>query len=229
MEMNEFVASIEIPKKKPISVTIYEQLLQAIIEGRLKEGERIIESQLARVFGVSRPPIREALQMLEMEGFLELIPYKGFIVSQNSIQETRETLEIKAMVEGFAAWKGAKVFGPKDRAALESILQEMEQCIREENTAGVQEANFNFHNRILAGIGNEKMYKYYQTLFNTLRRLYTIGLTGQLGPEDSLKEHRQILQKITDQDPAGAETCARQHAMNTIERVLKKMRKHAAA
>lgn len=228
MEAKNFVESIAIPKQRPISTIIYEQLLHAIVEGRLFEGERIVESKLAQTFNVSRPPIREALQMLELEGFINLVPYKGYFVTPFTIREVRETLEVKAMVEGYAAWKAATVFGPETIFALEAILTQAEQCVQARKTEKIREYNFQFHHKILAGIENEKLHRYYHGLFNALKRLYAIGLAARSGFSTSLNEHRQILEKIKGRDPDGAETCARQHAMNTIDRVLEKLKERQA-
>ena len=79
--------------------------------------------------------------------------------------------------------------------------------------------------RIVGGIGNEKLIKYYQGLFNSHQRYYAIGLSERPGWQTSVNEHRLILEKITSRDAVGAFTCARQHASNTIDRVLAALEK----
>jgi DNA-binding GntR family transcriptional regulator len=131
MELDKLIPTIEIPKQKPVVLIVYEQLLDAIVTGKLAEGERLLEADLAKLFGVSRQPIREALRMLVTDGFVELIPYRGVIVSTITPQEVKDTLELKGMVEGYAAWMGAQTFGPEIIVELETLIKQMEVHIRE--------------------------------------------------------------------------------------------------
>ncbi len=225
MELDKLIPTIEIPKQKPVVLIVYEQLSNAIVMGKLAEGERLLEADLAKLFGVSRQPIREALRMLVTDGFVELIPYRGVIVSTITPREAKDTLELKGMVEGYAAWVGAQMFGPETIAELSTLLGRMEAHILAVESREIIQDNYNFHMKIVGGIGNEKLVKYYQGLFNSHQRYYAIGLAEQPGWQTSLNEHRLILEKINSRDAVGAFVCARQHASNTIGRVLAALEK----
>jgi DNA-binding GntR family transcriptional regulator len=225
MELDKLIPTIEMPKQKPVVLVVYEQLLSAIVTGKLAEGKRLLEANLAKLFGVSRQPIREALRMLVTDGFVELIPYRGVIVSTITPREAKDTLELKGMVEGYAAWMGAQTFGSEMIAELEMLVGQMEEHIRAVESREIIQDNYAFHMRIVSGIGNEKMIKYYQGLFNSHQRYYAIGLSEQPGWQTSVNEHRLILEKIRSGDSVGAFTCARQHASNTIDRVLAALEK----
>jgi DNA-binding GntR family transcriptional regulator len=225
MELDKLIPAIEIPKQKTVVLIVYEQLLNAIVTGRLAERERLLEADLAKLFGVSRQPIREALRMLVTDGFVELIPYRGVIVSTITPQEVKDTLELKGMVEGYAAWMGAQMFGPDMIAELETLIRQMEAHIRKAQSRGIIQDNYRFHMRLVSGIGNEKLIKYYQGLFNSHQRYYAIGLSERPGWQTSVNEHRLILENIISRDNVGAFTCARQHAANTIDRVLAALEK----
>ncbi|MHB9096934.1 MAG: GntR family transcriptional regulator [Syntrophales bacterium] len=225
MELDKLIPTIEIPKQKPVVLIVYEQLSHAIVAGKLAEGERLLEADLAKLFGVSRQPIREALRMLVTDGFVELIPYRGVIVSTITPREAKDTLELKGMVEGYAAWMGAQMFSPEMIAELETLIRRMETHIREAESREIIQDNYNFHMQIVSGIGNEKLIKYYQGLFNSHQRYYAIGLSERPGWQTSVNEHRLILEKIISRDTVGAFTCARQHASNTIDRVLAALEK----
>ncbi len=225
MELDKLIPTIEIPKQKPVVLIVYEQLSNAIVMGKLAEGERLLEADLAKLFGVSRQPIREAIRMLVTDGFVELIPYRGVIVSTITPREAKDTLELKGMVEGYAAWVGAQMFGPETIAELEALLGRMEMHIKASESREIIQDNYNFHMKIVGGVGNEKLNKYYQGLFNSHQRYYAIGLAEQPGWQTSLNEHRLILEKINSRDAVGAFACARQHASNTIGRVLAALEK----
>ncbi len=210
----------ELQKPKPASIIIYEHLLNAIVAGEIKEDQRIVESELTKGFGVSRSPVREALKMLEIDGLLKMIPYRGVVVTKITHQEVRESLEMKGMVEGFAAWIGAQRFGKDIINELESILEELEKHISEGELQDVLEANLRFHRKMVEGVYNEKLLKFYEALTNSIRRFYTISLARSTGWKFSLSEHRKILNNIKIRDARAAEQDARQHAFNTIDRVL---------
>ena len=213
----------ELPKPMPASQIIYEYLLNSIIAGEVNEGQRIGESELAKMFGVSRSPIREALKMLEIDGLIELIPYRGVEVTRITIQDVRESLEIKGMVEGFASGIGAQKFDRKVIEQLETMLEVFEKYILNGNLQRVLETNIKFHHKIVESTRNEKLLKYYETLTRSIRRFYTISLAMTAGWKFSLSEHRKILAAIKAKDSAAAERAARQHAYNTIDRVLARL------
>ncbi len=215
----------QLAKPKPASLIVYDYLLNAIVSGEVLEGQRIVESDLAKMFGVSRSPIREALKMLEIDGLIELIPYRGVVVTRITPKEVRESLEIKGMVEGFAAWSGAQKFNKDIIAQLEAILMELEKYIKNGKMQKVQEANIRFHHRMVENIHNERLLKYYEGVAKSIRRFYTISFTMSSGWKFSLSEHRAILNSIKKRDAAAAERHARQHAYNTIERVLSRLEK----
>ena len=219
----DFTAEFSDPEL--ISARIYEQIRNAIILRKLPEGQRIIEADLTRAFRVSRSPIRDALKLLAADGFVDLIPYRGATVSGISPENVREHYEIKAMVEGFAAYIGAKRFTEKDISDLQSILREMEKQVVRSNLEKVLEANFAFHKRIVDGVRNAKLSKFYDSLTHSIRRFGTIGLTEPRFRKLSLKEHQEILKAIRDKKPSLAEERTRKHALNMSARVLDYMKK----
>jgi len=223
MERNLLNFSREIFKHKPASLIIYEQLVNAIVTGEIAEGQRIVENDLTKLFGVSRSPVREALKMLEIDGLIELIPYRGVVVTRITANEVRESLELKGMVEGFAAWSGARMFGSELIAQLELILQESEKHIAEGKFPSFLEANIRFHRIIVENVHNQKLIKFYDGLTKSIRRFYTISFAMSSGWEYSLAEHREILNALKAKDAAAAESIARQHAYNTINRVLSRL------
>ena len=212
-------------KPKPAFQIIYEYLLNEIISGKIKEGQRIVESELANMFGVSRSPVREALKLLEIDGLIELIPYRGVVATRITTQDVRESLEIKGVVEGFAAWRGARKFGLEVIEKLEKILAKSEKYNTGHHLHKALESNIRFHHEMVKSVHNKKLLKYYETLTRSIRRFYTISFAISTGWTFSLNEHRIILDCIKAKDAAGAQLAARQHAYNTIDRVLVRLQK----
>lgn len=204
----------------PVSFKIYKYLVEAIINGDFEGGERVVEADLAELLGVSRQPIRDALRILEIDGLVKLTPYRGAMVTSLTPQDVKQTLEVKAMVEGFAAWKSAQSADAEKTAELKSTLKEMKSHIDKNNFKGVLHANLRFHRLMVDNLGNERLSRYYERIDNFIRRLYTIGLSSRPNWENSLSEHYQILKSIEKKDATLAEQAARNHALHSIDRVL---------
>jgi len=219
----DFTAEFSDPKL--ISARIYEQIRKAIILRKLPEGQRIVEADLTRAFRVSRSPIRDALKMLAADGFVDLIPYRGATVSGISPENVREHYEIKAMVEGFAAYIGARRFTENDISELGGILAEMEKEVTRSNLEKVLEANFAFHKKVVDCVRNTRLSRFYESLTHSIRRFGTIGLTEPRFQKLSLKEHQEILAAIRDKKPSLAEERTRNHALNMSRRVLDYMKR----
>ena len=96
LEMNEYL---------PLRDVVFQTLRQAILKGELKPGERLMEIQLAQKLGVSRTPVREALRKLELEGLVIMIPRRGAIVADITIQDLNDVLEVRIVLENMAIEK----------------------------------------------------------------------------------------------------------------------------
>lgn len=217
--------SIKIPENQSMAAKVYEQLLHAIIDGRLKDGDRIVETDLERTLGISRTPIREALHMLEIDGLTELIPYRGMVVKGITTQEIRDTLEMKAMTEGYASGVFAMCARKEDVQYLESVLKDQLNGVFADNLTNAVDSNDCFHNKIIESVKNDALLKIYRGLAQRIRRLHTIGLMATTGLQISFDEHSKILNQIKNHDPAAAEIAAREHAFNTLNRVLLQLKK----
>ena len=81
---------------------IFEELQQAIYSGKLGSGERLTENKIAEKLGVSRTPVREALYRLASLGLIKMIPHRGFVISQWSLKEIEDVIDLRVMLESFA-------------------------------------------------------------------------------------------------------------------------------
>src|SRR3977135_4493649 len=100
------------------------ELRQAILSGQLKPGERLVEGRLADELGVSRNPVREAIRVLASEGLIEVTARRGAAVISMSDEEARETIEVRALLEGQTARLAA-------RRRDEDVLRRIEAVLRQ--------------------------------------------------------------------------------------------------
>jgi DNA-binding GntR family transcriptional regulator len=207
---------------KLISEHIYEALRELVIKGEIKEGERLVESDLCREFGVSRSPVRDALNMLQLDGFVELIPFKGAVVSGITEKDVREHFELKGMIEGYAASCVAEK-SPRDTSDLMETLELMGQEMESDNYKGVLETNFLLHRLIVNKMENRRLSKLYESLSGYIRRFGSIGLAEKSSWPSTMEEHSRIVRLISDGKSYEAEQESRRHAKNAMERVIRWM------
>ena len=98
------LTKINLDNYKPLRDVVFENLRAAILDGNLKAGQRLMEVQLAEQLGVSRTPIREAIRKLELEGLVVMLPRKGAYVANMSFKDLIDVLEVRASLEGLAAY-----------------------------------------------------------------------------------------------------------------------------
>lgn len=183
-------------KPRSVSETITIYLREAILTGRMKPDERINEKEISEKLSVSRSPIREALRTLAKEELVTISPHKGALVAGISATDLKETYEIREMIELFALdlieRRGATDFSEM-RESLEFAIEELRQHDFEEYLNQVR----GFHMALVKAAGNAKLCQMYVTLHNSLLRYQRFGATIAGRLENSLEDHRSILEALT--------------------------------
>jgi DNA-binding GntR family transcriptional regulator len=199
---------------------VYDILKQRIINQHIKPGEPITESILAREFEISKTPIREAVQQLEKDGFIENIPGKGAFVSRISIQDVRETFEIREMLECEAIKRAALKHDPKKLEALRRAF-EFRQNISGDGEPGHFRSGDQIHAFIFEAIGNQRLLETYRRLLDHIVRLriHFFSEAHQGRSEESYREHVEILDALAAQDSVRCEHAMRAHLRNSWEYV----------
>lgn len=148
--MNPGKAAAELPFARPRSVpdVIAEQLRDAILSGRLRAGERLVEQKLAAAFGIGQPTIREAFRELELQGFVRKQGSKGTYVTEFSDEDIRKNLEVRMALESLAVEKAAPNIKPEDARVLKRCVAEMATSIASFDRAGFHKADVAFHRKI---------------------------------------------------------------------------------
>jgi DNA-binding GntR family transcriptional regulator len=186
----------------------------------MKPGEPINEGILAKELEISKTPIREAIQQLEKEGFIENIPGKGAFVSRISIQDVRETFEIREMLECEAVKRAALKC---DRVKLEALREAFEssRVPAEDGAPPHFRSGDQIHFFIFESIGNQRLIEIYRRLLDHIvrHRIHFFSNSHQGRSEDSYKEHLEILDALAAQDPARCERAMKDHLRNSLEYV----------
>jgi DNA-binding GntR family transcriptional regulator len=207
------------PKSK--KAIVYDNLKSRIIKNLINPGEPLNEGVLSKELKISKTPIREALQQLEKEGFIESIPAKGAFVSMISIQDIRELFEIREILECEVVKRAALKSDPDK---VESIKKKFEtESNGDKNSRDHFRAGDRIHTFVFESFGNKRLLEYYKRLQEHIirMRLNFFSELHQERSEQSFKEHLEIMDALIAQDPLRAENAMRDHLRNSTEYLKK--------
>ena len=159
------LTKLNLDNYKPLRDVVFESLRTAILEGKLKSGQRLMEVQLAEQLGVSRTPIREAIRKLELEGLVIMLPRKGAYVADMSFKDLIDVLEIRASLEGLAASLASGRRRDEDIEGLEKLAREFEESVKSGDIEEVLKKDVEFHEYIFSLANNKKLYQIINSLW----------------------------------------------------------------
>lgn len=197
-----------------LSEHVFRKIQGAIVRGEIPPGTKISEPELARTYGISRGPLREAIHRLEGQKLLVRVPHVGARVVSLTPAELIELYEIRESLEGMACRLAAERMSQTEIDELHRVLDTHERD--EAFQAGVgyyqQEGDFDFHYRIIQGSGNRTLAKMLCDELYQLVRMYRIQYsTTPNRPRQAFNEHRRILEAIAVRDTELAELLMRRH------------------
>jgi DNA-binding GntR family transcriptional regulator len=187
---------------------VYEQLLDAISEGRLR-GERIREEDIAKSLGVSRTPVREALQRLQERGLLTVGAGRSLVVVELGEREVMELYAMREILEGSAARFAAQHAGAEEIALLYRLHETYIGAFGEPDR--LVPLNRRFHRAIHDAAHNRYLAQALSGVHDSLALLHSTTFRVPVRPERSDVEHRRIIEAIERHDPDAAEAAAREH------------------
>jgi DNA-binding GntR family transcriptional regulator len=188
-------------------------LREAIIAGRLKPGERIRERELVSLLGVSRSPLREAIRILETEGLITSLAHRGARVSELSAVDLHDMLDVRIMLESFAA----RLFIERlDEAVLRAMEEQVERSRAPGYRVDLQE-NFDlgleFHDLLVGACGNRKVVQLHENLRRHQTR-YQHFAFARLGRDvRALDEHAEMVAMLRARDLGAVERLMRAHLL----------------
>ncbi|WP_207063163.1 GntR family transcriptional regulator [Motiliproteus sp. SC1-56] len=217
----------EQPESRTLADRVCQEIVTAIIVGDIPPGQKISEPELARTYGISRGPLREAIRRLEGLRLVVRIPHVGARVVSLSMEELIEIYHVREAMEGMACRLAAQSMTPEEIQSLRNLLDEHEQNLEEtEGRAYFQkEGDLDFHYRIVQGSKNRKLKELLGGELYHLVRMYRYQFSlSSSRPVRALAEHRHIVEAIANRDGELAEMLMRRHisaARKNIERKLK--------
>lgn len=193
---------------KPAPTDAYSMILAAIDEGVYKPGDRLVESELADRFGVSRTPIREALQRLETQSLLER-DGRSLIVASLDHNQMAELYIVRRELEGLAASLAAKHATPEEVQLLRSMV-EADRALMDDPVA-LSRANRRFHQQIHLASHNLFLVQQLDLVHRTMALMATTSLAAEGRSQIAMEEHDAIVTAIEAGDEQAAGAALREH------------------
>lgn len=184
--------------KSPLQIQAYEYLKEKILSGELDPDVLYSETRMSAEIGVSRTPMREAIQCLSQDGYIDVVPSKGFMLRTLKEKDMEETIQVRCAIEGFCvhviAAEADTKKGQKLLKELEKLLEKQEKALQNprEDQALRQfiEYDHQFHLALVNYLNNEEFHQTFQRLMYLIH-LTTAGALAVPGrSEDTLREHR---------------------------------------
>jgi DNA-binding GntR family transcriptional regulator len=202
----------------------YQELRRIILEGQISPGKRMNEGELAKALGISRTPIREAINRLEKEGLVEIFPQRGAFVIQFTEKDVYELFLIRENMEGLAARLAAEKMTPASLEKLEACVKGFREPFQEKDIERYSREDFKFHQTIVLFSDARRLIKLVSSLHDHIRmfRLTTRGVADRM--KVSLADHRRIIEAMRRKNPEEAERNMRQHIQRVRDGVMENIK-----
>jgi DNA-binding GntR family transcriptional regulator len=189
---------------------VYRTLHEAIVLSILPAGQWLGEVQLARLFEVSRTPVREAILRLEADHLAVRIPRRGLVVSKITPQETIDVYVVREAIDGLAAALAAEMATPAEISNLEWINEQFARAAEAGDFDALAETNLRFHEAIAAASRNALLINFVKHIHRLVRRFRstTLGYPGRA--MEAVAAHRALVQAIAAHDAERARMIAMQ-------------------
>jgi DNA-binding GntR family transcriptional regulator len=182
-----------------------DELRRMILAAELRPGERLIEERLTEHLGISRPPLREAMRILQQEGLIVVQPRRGATVTSLSDADVFEILTLRSGLERLAVELGVPVADHARLQRCRDALAEMEACAAREDRAHLVECGYAFHRSIVGLAGHRRLEGLYDSLHQQLLLCMAMNLYAREHYYEDLarhvERHRALLDVIESGDP----------------------------
>ncbi|GAA0704211.1 GntR family transcriptional regulator [Paraclostridium ghonii] len=219
--MNVIFDKVENNDLRPIREIVLHEIRNAIFEGKLNQGDRLIENNIAKCMGVSRTPVREALRQLEIEGLAVNVPRKGTLVKGISKEDAIEIYDIREVLEGLVSRLACLHITRIEIRRLKEIISIMEDCIKISSNMEYIKAHNEYNEILLNASKNKRLIDRLETIYDYLKSLRRISLLTDERRLEAIKEHNDIVQAIETGDEELAEKVARIHVYNAKQAFIK--------
>ncbi|CAM3723573.1 GntR family transcriptional regulator [Bordetella tumulicola] len=217
--MNIQFERVDVSLKKQV----IDHMRDAIIDGSFAPGQKLVERELCELFDVSRSLMREALQKLEAEALITIVPHRGPAVAEITLEEARAIYAVRQALEALAGAGCAQHATESDIAALEASLERIAACQGNDDQKALVKAKNDFYRVLLKACGNPIVQEMLTGLNNriTSLRRFSMGQPGRLA--HTVKELEAVIDAIRSRDAARASKLCADHVSKAATIALRVM------
>jgi DNA-binding GntR family transcriptional regulator len=200
-----------------------DHIKDGIIQGKFKQGEHLLEMQIAKDLTTSRAPVREAFRILEIEGWVDAFPRKGVRVRPLTAQDVEGIYEIRSTLDALAVRLAMPQLQQREINRLKKLVADMALSVQQNNLDTYKDANAGFHALFYEKCKNQWLTKIACELTEQTNRLRTVSFSIPGRLRQSLEEHQKILEAVVQDRISEAETIMRCHmdsAGNLVTKLL---------
>lgn len=210
---------------KSLGISVFEELEEGILNGKIESGENLTEIKLSSDLGVSRTPVREALRMLEQKNLVQITPNKGAIVLGISEKDLDDIYTIRMNIEGLGArWTVANIT-EEQIDDLKEIVELQEFYMMKDSLEQINQLDAKFHEKMYEYSNSRTLQYMLSDLHHMIKRYRKISFNSKGRTEKAIEEHRKILEAVISHDSDAAEKLTIQHIKNAKENLLNIIKK----
>jgi DNA-binding GntR family transcriptional regulator len=206
-----------------VMTAVINRLRRLILTRQLKPGDRLVQDELASRLGVSRTPIREALQQLASEGLVSISAYKGASVAAFAPDDIEAIYHVRIALEGYAARLVAANISHREIERLQSILEEMKRAFREGEPEELLEVNRRFYVNLYRAIRQQRLYDLIINHLNLSRQYRQLYFYLDDLAANTIDEHEKLLQAVSQGDRDAAEMLVKTGLEATVEGLIRSL------
>ncbi len=212
---------------EPLREMVLMTLRRAILLGRLRPGERLMEIHLSELLGVSRTPVREAIRQLETEGLVIMVPRHGAYVNSITEKSVLDVLEVRRALEGLAASRASRRITAEELSKLKVAYEKYERLVDSGNATPeeIVEADIEFHEIILLATENDKLISIMNNLADQLCRYRYEYIKESENHTTIIGEHRLIYKALEEQNEDEAVRMTQVHVDSQADAVIRQLKR----
>lgn len=204
-------------QEQSLGSQIFNRIRDDILSGNYTPGEELKEATLGKQLGVSRTPVREALRQLDLEGLVEIAPNRGAKVIGISRKDVEDIYHMRARLEGLAARKAAEQIKEEELAELEEVILLSEFHVKKPESKQMVRLDGRFHEIMYRASGSRMLEHVLTDFLHYVKMARSHSVKTEHRAQESVKEHKRILEAIRQRDGDLAEQLANEHIQHVIE------------
>ncbi len=205
--------------KKTYKDQVIDYIYQLLLADKLRPGDQLKESLLAKEMGISRAPIREAMKELITNGLVDYRPQVGNFIPVLSPKQIVDSYTTRGVLEGYAVMESCDQFSEEEIDKLENLVEQMESCAQKKKHKMVVEVGGEFHDLLISKNNNVQLLEYTDRLSLKLHVLFFKYWGKLYSPSEVGRRHREIVESIKSKDLRRIEKVIRHHYVETGSKI----------